>query len=184
MAPLTAQGNAQLTLGATYSTPIVDDGILDTKLRPAVAPTVGVAFSISTGKGPYRALVEAHYSRSPLNVTEGTGSRDQLASVGVIDALFMLEAPIKNGVRARFGGGAVFYSPSQRQGVFLAGGVRRWIIAGELLWTHQLTPRLSLLVNGRVDSHEFTTPTLRTRGYGGAQSVRRVGLQLGVERKF
>jgi hypothetical protein len=182
--PLAAQATVQLTAGATYSTPLVDDGILDTKLRPATAPTVGLAVAIPTGTGPYRALLEGHYSRSRLKVTEGSGATDQLSSVGVLDALLMLEAPIRGGIRARIGGGAIFYQPSERQGVFLNGAAHRWIIAGELFGTRRLTDRMNLLLTGRIDYHEFNTSLLRARGYGGNQSVQRYALSIGVERKL
>jgi len=182
--PLAAQATVQLSAGATYSRPLVDDGILDTKLRLAVAPTVGLAVGIPTGSGPYRALLEGHYSRSRPTVTEGTGVTDELSSVAVIDALLMLEAPIHGGIRARIGGGAIFYQPSERQGVFLNGAAHRWIIAGELFGTRRLTDRMNLLVTGRIDYHEFSTSVLRARGYGGNQSVQRYALSVGVERKF
>jgi hypothetical protein len=182
--PLAAQATVQLTAGATYSSPLVDDGVLDLKLKPAVAPTIGLALSVPTGKGPYRALVEAHYSRSRLKVTEASGGEDQLPSVAAIDAVLMLEAPIRGAFRARVGGGAIFYQPSEDVGVFLNGATRRWLLAGELVWTKRLTDRMNVLVNGRVDYHEFTTSILRARGYGRAESVQRYALTIGVERKL
>jgi hypothetical protein len=181
-APLAAQTGLQFTAGATASGTLVSDGVLHTKLKPGVAPTAGIGIALPTGKGPYRVRLEAHYSSSTINVTSSDGTTDRLSSVAVIDAVAMAEGPIARSLRWQLGGGAIFYRPSENQGVFLDGPVQRWLVAGGVIYSQALTPRLNLLVNGRIDAHSFTTDVLVARDYAGSQGVERFVLLLGLER--
>jgi hypothetical protein len=175
----------QLTAGVTASGTLITDGVLRTELRPTIAPTLGIAIAIPTGKGPYRALFEAHYSRSTLRTTDlDLGTTDEIGSLTTIDAMVMGEAPIAGALRAQVGIGAIFYQPAANQGVFLDGPTHRWLIGAGLAWTRPLSPHLRLLVNGRIDAHTFTTDILVARGYAGSQGVQRFGLLAGVERTF
>jgi hypothetical protein len=183
-APLSAQVTGRLSAGVTSSSSIVVDGTLNTKLRPALAPTVTAAFSIPTGKGPYRATVEASYSRSRLNVTDADSIHDQLASVGTATTELLVDGPIRGELHWQAGGGMIFYLPSERQGVFQDGGTHRWIVGGGLILTHPLTATMDLTITGRVDTHNFTTAVLQARDFGIAQSVQRVALLVGVNRRF
>jgi hypothetical protein len=184
-APLASQATVRLSAGATYSSALIDDGVLSTKLRPAIAPTVGLGVSYPTGKGPYRVVAEVSYARSALNViTTGAVSSDQLAAVATITTLVLAEGAVHGGLRWQVGGGAMFYSPTERQGVFQNGGTRRWVLAGGVVWSHPLTATMDLLVTGRVDAHTFTTDVLQARGYGESQSVERLGLLFGVNRRL
>jgi hypothetical protein len=184
-APLAAQAAVQLTAGLTSSGTLVTDGVLGKTLQPAIAPTVGLTIAIPTGKGGYRALFEAHYATSSLRVTDiDLNTTSDYGSLATIDALLMAEGPLVGQLRWQVGGGAIFYRPSASQGVFLDGPVQRWLVAGGLTWTHTLSPTMRLLVQGRVDSHTFTTDILVARNYAGSQGVRRGGLHLGVERIF
>ena len=182
-APLAAQTAGQFSAGITVSGPLVRDGVLLTTLRPTVAPTIGIAFALPTGTGPYRALVEVHYARATLRVTDTEfGTTDDIGTLATIDAVALGEGPITGALRWQAGGGAIFYRPSDNQGVFLDGPIHRWLLAAGIVWTHPLGPHLRLLVNGRVDSHTFTTAVLQARGYAGSQGVPRFGLHLGLER--
>jgi hypothetical protein len=184
-AHLAAQTAVQLTAGLTSSGTLVTDGVLGKTLQPAIAPTVGLTIAIPTGKGGYRALLEAHYATSSLQVTDVDSKvTSDYGSLATIDALLMAEGPLVGQLRWQVGGGAIFYRPSANQGVFLDGPVQRWLVAGGLTWAHNLSPTMRLLVQGRVDSHTFTTDILVARGYAGSQGVRRFGLQVGVERTF
>jgi len=180
---VTAQRAVQLTAGATSSGTIVNDGVLLTKLRPAIAPTVGVAIAIPTGGGPYRVRLEADVASSALNATTG-GTTYRLSTLTTITALVMAEGPLLGDVRWQLGGGAIFYRPSENQGVFLDGPTRRWLVAAGAVYSRQLTPALSLIVNGRIDAHSFVTDVLRARNYAGSQGVERYTLQLGIQRKL
>jgi hypothetical protein len=181
--PLAAQAGVQLTGGVTSSGILITDGVLRTELRPTIAPTIGLAIALPTGKGPFRLLLETHYARATLRVTDtDLHITDDLGSLATIDAVVMAEGPVTGKFRWQVGGGAIFYRPSENQGVFLDGPASRWLISGGLVWTHPLTPRLHLLINGRVDNHTFTTDVLVARNYAGTQSVFRLGLHVGVER--
>ena len=186
-APLASQATVRLSAGATYSSALIDDGVLSTKLRPAIAPTVGLGVSYPTGKGPYRVLAEVSYARSALNVIStgaASGSSDQLAAVATITTLVLAEGAVRGGLRWQVGAGAVFYSPTQREGVFQNGGTHRWVLAGGVLWSHPLTTTMDLLITARADAHTFTTDVLQARGYGESQSVERLGLLFGVNRRL
>jgi hypothetical protein len=182
--PLAAQTAVQLTAGLTSSGTLVTDGVLRKTLQPAIAPTVGIVFAIPTGKR-YRALFEVHYSSSSLRVTDiDLNTTSDYGSLATIDALLMAEGPLAGSLRWQVGGGAIFYRPSASQGVFLDGPVQRWLVAGGVTWTHMVSPRMRLLVQGRVDSHTFTTDILVARDYAGSEGVRRIGLHIGMERVF
>ena len=185
-APLAAQSAVRLSAGATYSSALIDDGVLSTKLRPAIAPSIGLGFAIPTGKGPYRVVAEVNYARSALNVisTTGTAGNDQLAAVATVTTLILAEGALRSAFRWQVGGGAIFYRPTDRQGVFQNGGTQRWMLAGGVVWRHPLTPTMDLQVTGRVDAHTFSTDVLQARGYGQSQSVQRFGLLVGVSRRL
>ena len=184
-APLGAQAAVRLSAGATYSSALINDGVLSTKLRPAIAPTMALGVSYPTGKGPYRVLADVAYARSPLDViTTDNSGHDQLAAVATITTLVLAEGPVRGALRWQAGGGAVFYRPTERQGVFQDGAAHRWVIAGGLTWTRALTAAMDLLITARVDAHNFTTDVLQARGYGEAQSVQRFGLLVGVNRRL
>lgn len=188
--PLAAQATVRLAAGATVSTPLIQDGALLTQLTPALAPDVSIALSYPTGAGGYRVLLETDVRHAGLNAVDNDPnepdyrSKDHIGSLTTIDALVLVEGHVRWGLRWQAGGGAVFYRPGQREGVFQDGGTQRWVIAAGLVWTHPMGPHWNLLAQGRVDHQGFTTRLLVDRGYGESQSVQRVTLQLGVERRL
>ncbi|HEY3933153.1 MAG TPA: hypothetical protein VGL65_00900 [Gemmatimonadales bacterium] len=182
-APVAGQATGRLAAGVTYSSSIVVDGTLNTKLRPALAPTISGAVTIPTGKGPFRAILEGTYGRAPLNVTADS-LHDQLAAVGTVTTELLAEGPVRGELHWQVGGGAIFYLPSQRQGVFQNGGTHRWIVAAGLSLQHPVTPTMDLLVTARIDSHQFTTGVLQARDYGTEQAVQRLSLLVGVTRRL
>lgn len=182
---LAAQAAVEVTAGMTASGALVTDGVLLTELTPTAAPTLGITIALPTGGGPYRILLEGHYSSATLRTTAtDLGTTDDIGSLVTLDALLLGEGPITGALRWQAGGGAIFYRPGSHGGVFLDGPVRRWMVAGGITWTRALQPHLSLLVCARVDYHTFTTDILLARGYAGTQGVRRVGLSAGLERTF
>ncbi len=181
-APLGAQSGVQVTLGATSSGVLVNDGVVHTKLQPAIAPTLGVAIALPTGTGRYRVRLEVHLSRSELNAITADGVKDGLGSLTTIDALVLAEGPLNGNLRWQAGGGALFYQPAEHQGVFLDGPVRRWMVAGGVIYSQRLNAQYTFVANGRVDAHSFLTSALQARNYAGSQGVRRFALTIGVER--
>ena len=125
---------------------------------------------------------EGRYSRSTLNVTSADGTTDHLGSLATVEALLIAEGPLSGKLRWQVGGGALFYRPSDDQGVFLDGPVQRWLILAGAVFTQPLTPRLALVLTARVDAHSFVTDVLRARDYVNSQGVRRFSFALGVER--
>ncbi len=86
-------------------------------------------------------------------------------------------------LRWQVGGGAIFYQPSENQGVFLDGPTQRWLLAGGIVFSHPLSGHLKLIVSGRVDAHSFTTDVTRcARLLAGSQGVQRFGLRVGLEK--
>jgi hypothetical protein len=183
VSPMAAQTGLQLTAGVTSSGALVNDGVLHTKLQAAIAPTFGIGIALPTGKGPYRVRLEARVSSAALNANTD-GASDKVMTLTSITTLVMAEGPLTGEVRWQVGGGALFYRPSESQGVFLDGPARRWLIAGGAVFSHELTPKIRLLVSGLVDAHSFVTNVLTNRNYAGSQGVERYTLSVGVERKL
>jgi hypothetical protein len=187
--PLAAQATVRLAAGATMSTSLIQDGSLFSRLTPTVAPDVSLAVSYPTGPG-YRVVLEADLRHAGLDAVDNDPRepdyqfKDRIGSLTTVDALLLVEGQVFGPLRWQAGGGVVFYRPGEREGVFQDGGTHRWVIAGGLAWTHPMGPRWNALVQGRVDHQGFTTPTLVDRGYGESQSVQRLSLQLGVERRL
>ena len=184
--PAGAQRAVRLALGVTRSGDLAHDVTLDnTVLKLALAPgaTIGVALPF-TSPGTYRVVLEASYGTSKLSVTDSTGGASDLGSVATITTSAMLDGRVRGALRWQAGAGILFYRPAEHSGVFLAGALHRYLLSGGVSWTHPLTPDLSLLVLGRYSFQEFITPTLVARGYSSYQSVHRLGLHAGLERRF
>ena len=184
---LSAQAAVRLTGGATWSTALVQDGSVLTRLTPAIAPDIGVALSYPTGGGGYRVSLEADVRHAGLNAVNNDpddpayGSKDHIGTLTTIDALLQVDGRVRGELRWQVGGGEVFYRPGQQEGVFQDGGTHRWVIDAGLIWSHRLAAQMNLIAVARVDHQEFTADVLINRGYGQSQSVQRVSLQLGLE---
>lgn len=184
--PAGAQRTVRLALGATWTSDLTHDAILDnTVLKLAVAPsaTVGVAFPVNAA-GTYRLVMEAGYGTSKMTASDSTGGTSDLGSVATITTTAMVDGHLRGALRWQAGAGILFYRPASHSGVFLEGPVHRYVATGGLSWTRPITPDLNLLVLGRYSFQEFITPILVARGYSSYQTVHRLGLHLGVERRF
>ena len=184
--PAGAQRTMRLALGVTRSTDLARDAVLDnTALKLGLAPsaTVGLAFPINAA-GTYRLVMEAAYGTSKMTATDSTGGTSDLGSVATITVRAMLDGRVRGALRWQAGAGILFYRPASRSGVFLNGAPHRYLVTGGMSWTHPLTADLNLLLLGRYSFQEFITPILVTRGYSSYQSVHRLGLHVGVERRF
>lgn len=185
--PARAQVTGRLALGASKSTRLLRDNVLDnTELTLGVAPTAtaGLAFPLSR-TGPYRVVFEGSYSRATLSVTDDSMTgRVELQKVGLIGVGMMLDGPLGRGLRWQAGAGVLWYRPSERQGVFAANAPTRYQLTGGLSWARPIRGPLSLLAMARYSFHEFTTASLVDRGYSSTEGIHRLGLQLGLERRF
>lgn len=184
--PANGQLAVSLTGGAFASSALVKDGVLNTTLQPAIAPSIGVGIALPLSvRSSYRLLLQTDVSRSAVNVTDNNSNETgELTTATTVDAALMVEGVLRDEIRWEVGGGALFYLPSDRVGVFQSGSTRCWLLAAGLTWHHPLSPGTSLLIAARVDGHEFSTDELRLRGYARSQSVERFGLHVGVERSF
>ena len=181
-----AQRTVHLALGLTRSSDLAHDATLDnTVLKLALAPgaTIGLGWPINAA-GTYRVIFEAGYGTSKMSASDSTGGTSDLGSVATITTSAMLDGRVRGALRWQAGAGILFYRPAEHSGVFLEGAVHRYLLSGGLSWTRPLTPDLSLLVLGRYSFQEFITPTLVARGYSSYQTVHRLGLHAGVERRF
>lgn len=184
--PAGAQRSVHLALGATRSADLVHDARLDnTALKLATAPTatLGVALPINAS-GSHRVVIEAGYGSSSMTATDSRAGASDLGRVATLSALAMLDGKLTGVLRWQAGVGVLVYQPSTKGGVFLSGGTHRYLVGGGLSYSRPLTKALDLLVLGRYSFHEFTTPTLVERGYSSYQSVHRVSVLVGVERRF
>lgn len=184
--PAGAQRTVRLALGVTRSSDLAHDATLDnTVLKLGLAPgaTIGLGVPINSA-GTYRVVLEASYGSSKMSVSDSTGSASELGSVATITTSAMLDGRVRGALRWQAGAGILFYRPAEHGGVFLEGGVRRYLLSGGMSWSRPLTPDLSLLVLGRYSFQEFITPTLVARGYSSYQTVHRLGIHAGIERRF
>lgn len=184
--PAGAQRTVRLALGVTRSSALAHDAILDnTVLKLALAPsaTVGVAFPINAA-GSYRLVMEAAYGTSKMTASDSTGGTSDLGSLATITTSAMVDGYLRGALRWQVGAGILFYRPANHSGVFLEGPIHRYLATGGMSWTHPITADLNLLVLGRYSFQEFITPILVARGYSSYQTVHRLGLHVGVERRF
>lgn len=184
--PAGAQRTVRLALGMTRSGDLAHDATLDnTVLKLALAPgaTIGLGLPINSA-GTYRLIIEGTYGTSAMSATDSTGGSSDLGSVATITTSAMLDGQVRGALRWQAGAGILLYRPAEHRGVFLEGAVHRYLLSAGMSWSHPLTPDLSVLVLGRYSFQEFITPTLVARGYSSYQSVHRLGVHLGVERRI
>jgi len=177
-----AQVSARITAGATRGSTLVDDDVNGPiALGTAISPTVAVAIAHPVGSG-YRALLEVRASRGNLMVDDdaGSASLDGLTALGV---MVLVDGPVAGTVRFEIGAGLLSYRTQQR-GVFADGRPSPWILGGGLSWSRPLGVTTQLIVNARYDFHQFQSDRLESLGYTRFNTVHRVGLGFGVERRL
>ncbi len=181
--PATAQTSLRLSAGATIGSALVRDELGGpVTLRPGAAPTVAIAASHSVGHG-YRIALEGQFGSSSLKVTDN-GSKDDLGALRTLGMLLLLDGPIAKSLRWQAGAGALLYRPAVRQGVFLENSPTRWLLAAGADWSRPVGKTLALVLTARYDFSTFTTRRLDTIGYSQFTAVQRVGLFVGLERRF
>ncbi len=183
--PLSGQATVRLTLGATYSSTLARDQIVADRnlyLHTSVAPTVAAGVSLPTGRG-YRVVLEGEYAHSSVYMTEDS-ARSNLWGLGTATLLALLDGPLTKSVRWEVGGGRIFYLPAERIGLFQSGGPGAWTFAAGASWARPISPHLAVLATLRYTLHDFTTATLKASGFQQSESVHRVGLLIGLERRL
>lgn len=183
--PAAAQLSVRVGAGATLGNALVSEAIVYDdiiSLRTGVAPTLAVAIGYPVAPR-YQLLLEARVASSAMTATSTAGEAD-LGTLRTIGVTVTAEGPLPYGMRFQIGGGAIKYSPSDATGVFLDDSPMKPMVTAGLGWARALRPGLDLHIGGRWDMHEFTTTTLRRRGWSQAQRINRVAFTIGLERGF
>jgi len=180
-APLDAQTDYYARLGATFTTALVKDRIInEIEVKPGLAPTLvlGVAAPIAP---LYRAGLEATLTTSGYKSQE-SGTEADLGTLRTAALSLGLDGPVAATVRWRAAVGVLRYWPSEDRGIFLQGGTTRFLAGAGLDYRRPILSRWDLMAAVRYDYHRFTTDELRARGFSQSQGVQRIALTIGLAR--
>lgn len=179
--PLAAQTDYYARFGATFSTALVNDRIInEIEVKPGLAPTLvlGAALPIAP---LYRAGLEASLTSSGYK-SEEPGAEADLGTIRTTAVTLGLDGPIASGVRWRAAVGLLRYWPSEERGIFLQGGTTRFLAGGGVDYRRPIMTRWDLMASLRYDYHRFTTGELRARGFAQSQGVQRISATIGLGR--
>ena len=178
--PLAAQVEVAALIGATGSSSLVNDRILqDIELKPALAPTFFLSASLPVAT-KLRASLDLSYGSSSADLTESGEASAGIGSIGVLTAAAALSGPVVSRLGWRLSLGILQYMPSEDTGVFTDGVPLAALFGAGLDWRQPLSDRWSGLIGIRYDFHLFTTPALESAGFSGSQQVSRLGVALGA----
>jgi hypothetical protein len=181
--PAVAQLSMRVGAGATLGNALISEAIVYDdviSLQTGVAPTVALALGYPVAPR-YQLLVEARVASSGMTASTNAGEAD-LGSLRTIGVTLLAEGPMPYGMRFQLGGGVIKYSPAEATGVFLDDAPMKPMVTAGLGWTRSVRPGLALHLGARWDMHEFTTTTLRQRGWSQAQRINRLAFTIGLER--
>ena len=178
---LRAQVDYYGRLGATFTTPLIRDVIVDEiEVRQSLAPTLVLGASLPIAP-LYRAGLEATLTSSAYHSSEA-GTAVGLGTLRTASAILGLDGPIASGFRWRAGAGLIGYRPTDDRGIFLRGGTTRFLAGVGADYRRAVMSQWDLMVSLRYDFHRFTTDELAARGFSQSQGVQRVSLTLGLGR--
>jgi hypothetical protein len=178
---LAAQTDYYARLGATFSTALVSDRIInEIEVKQNLAPTLVLGASLPIAP-LYRAGLEAAFTTSGYKSEEASVESD-LGTLRTGSLTLALEGPVTPNVRWRGGVGLLGYFPSEDRGIFLSGGTTRFLAGAGLDYRRPIMTRWDLMASLRYDFHRFTTGELRARGFSQSQGVQRVSVTLGLAR--
>jgi hypothetical protein len=181
LAILQAQTDYYARLGATYTTNLLRDAIVqEIHVRQSVAPTLALGASLPITP-IYRAGLEATLTSSGYHSTDGV-TRTDLGTLRTGSVLLHLEGPVWRHASWRAGMGLIRYFPAEDSGIFLQGGTTRFLAGAGLDYRPPLSSRWEFMVSLRYDFHQFTTKELTARGFTGHQGVQRISASVGVAR--
>ena len=181
LSPLAAQTDYYARVGATFSTAIVKDQIIDEiEVKPGLAPTLalGVALPIAPR---YRAGLEASLTSSGYK-SEEPGAEADLGTIRTSAVTLGLDGPVASMVRWRAAVGILRYWPSEETGIFLQGGTTRFLAGAGLDYRRPIMTKWDLMASLRYDYHRFTTDELQARGFSQSQGVQRISATIGLGR--
>jgi hypothetical protein len=176
-----AQADYYARLGVTWSTAIIRDNIVEEiEVTPQLAPTLALGASLPIAP-LYRAGIEAAFTTSGYQSSEA-GIETDLGTLRTGAVTLGLDGPIARDVRWRAGGGIIAYWPSEKRGIFLRGGTRRFVVGAGADYRRPVMVKWDLLASLRYDFHRFTTDELEARGFSQTQGVHRISVSLGLAR--
>jgi hypothetical protein len=179
---LHAQTEIYARLGAVGASRLVRDVIVDEiTVRQSIAPMIALGASLPISTRGYRAGLEATLSSGKFHSSEGGASTD-LGTLRTATVLLGFEGPMFGDLRWRLGLGGIQYWPSDKAGIFLAGGTGRFLAGAGLDYRRPVLPKWDLMSSLRYDFHRFTTDELDRRGFSQSQGVSRVSLSVGLSR--
>lgn len=183
-APLTAQTRVAAGLGATWSSTLVTDQIVNPiDVRASLAPTLSFEATIPSGPR-YRLGLAAAFTLGSVRAEEN-GATTDLGGLRTGSIQLIAEGPaMVRHLYWRAGVGLLAYWPSRKEGLFLQGGPTR--LMGSIGLDYRLPWRdgWEWTISGRYAYHRFNTAQLQTRGFSQAQDVHRLGLEVGAARYF
>jgi hypothetical protein len=181
VAVLQSQVDYFARLGLTVSTKLLtDDVIEEIETRQDLAPTLAVGASLLFAP-TYTAGLEATLTSSGYHSTEGDVDTD-LGTLRTGSLILGLAGPVWRRVGWRAGAGLIQYWPADDQGIFLRGGVTRFLAGAGVDYRPLLLRSWDLMVSLRYDFHRFTTDELKARGFSGSQGVQRISATIGLAR--
>jgi hypothetical protein len=181
VSPLAAQTDYYARLGATFSTALVKDRIINAvEVTPGLAPTLvlGVALPIAP---LYRAGLEASLTSSGYK-SEEPGAEADLGTIRTGAITLGLDGPVASKLRWRAAVGLLRYWPSEDRGIFLQGGTTRFLAGAGLDYRRPIMTEWDLMAALRYDYHRFTTDELQARGFSQSQGVQRLSATIGLGR--
>lgn len=179
--PLAAQTDYYARLGATFSTALVKDQIInEIEVKPGLAPTLvlGVALPIAP---LYRAGLEACLTSSGYK-SEEPGAEADLGTIRTSAVTLGLDGPIATSVRWHAAVGLLRYWPSEDRGIFLQGGTTRFLAGAGVDYRRPIMTKWDLMASLRYDYHRFTTDELQARGFSQSQGIQRISATIGLGR--
>lgn len=178
---LEAQTEYYARLGAMGASNMLRDVIVsEVTVRQSIAPMLALGGSLPIAQR-YRANLEAVVSSGGYHSDDG-GVEADLGTLRTASLLLGLEGPIVPAIRWRVGAGALLYSASEDQGVFLQGGTTRFLAGVGADYRRPALRGWDLMASLRYDYHRFTTEELERRGFSLTQPVSRVSLSVGLAR--
>lgn len=178
---LEAQTEYYARLGAIGASNMLRDVIVsEVTVRQSIAPMLALGGSLPIAQR-YRANLEAVVSSGGYHSDDG-GVEADLGTLRTASLLLGLEGPIVPAIRWRVGAGALLYSASEDQGVFLQGGTTRFLAGVGADYRRPALRGWDLMASLRYDYHRFTTEELERRGFSLTQPVSRVSLSVGLAR--
>ncbi len=176
-APARAQVTAEVLVGAAWSSPLVEDVIVNAiTLQPQIAP--GLTASVGTWlNARYHVGGRIRWARSDLKRHE-LGERTSVLPLTVWTGTIVFERKMWRSVAAEVWFGGIKYAAGgDADGtVFQDGSSLMATLGLGVRADRAITDRLTIGIHVGYDAHQFDTQTLRTAGFTGGRIVHRVAV--------